>query len=106
VHSERPSEWLARNGGILELIQLWLNVPAFEKMTDPFYQPLLQKQDKPAIKKDHGKVIIYNFAGEFENTSLPIMVGTPIKEPVASGGQFVMNTVGKLKKGLSRFPEW
>ncbi len=37
VHSEGPSEDFALKGGLIELIQLWINVPAIHKMEPPAY---------------------------------------------------------------------
>ncbi len=37
VHSERPTKELSENGGELELIQLWVNLPKEDKMNDPEY---------------------------------------------------------------------
>src|SRR5580658_6173784 len=38
LHSEGPSPELLQNGGVQELIQLWINVPAAHKWDAPFYQ--------------------------------------------------------------------
>lgn len=40
VHSEGPAPELRRDGGTLELIQLWVNVPRSTKMMDASYQEL------------------------------------------------------------------
>jgi redox-sensitive bicupin YhaK (pirin superfamily) len=40
VHSEGPAAELRRDGGNLELIQLWVNVPRATKMIEPSYQEL------------------------------------------------------------------
>ncbi|MDA0912671.1 MAG: pirin family protein [Bacteroidetes bacterium] len=40
VHSERPSDELAMQGGLLEMIQFWVNTPRSHKMNPPSYQPL------------------------------------------------------------------
>jgi quercetin 2,3-dioxygenase len=40
VHSEGPAPELGRDGGRLELIQLWVNVPQSTKMIEPSYQEL------------------------------------------------------------------
>lgn len=40
VHSERPSDELASRGGLLEMIQFWVNTPRAHKMDPPRYQPL------------------------------------------------------------------
>lgn len=37
VHSEGPSENFSLKGGLIELIQLWINVPALHKMDPPAY---------------------------------------------------------------------
>ncbi|RPI68950.1 MAG: pirin family protein [Ignavibacteriae bacterium] len=37
LHEEGPTPDMARDGGELELIQLWINVPAAEKMDPPAY---------------------------------------------------------------------
>lgn len=37
LHEEGPTPELARTGGELELIQLWINVPASQKMATPAY---------------------------------------------------------------------
>ena len=40
VHSEMPSAEIARNGGRLQMFQLWVNLPQRDKMTPPRYQEL------------------------------------------------------------------
>lgn len=37
LHSERPSKEIAENGGELEILQLWVNLPAKDKMGEPKY---------------------------------------------------------------------
>lgn len=48
VHEEYHSETLAREGGTLEMCQLWVNLPRRHKMTRPKYQPIL-KEDIPQM---------------------------------------------------------
>ena len=40
IHSEGPSASFAKEGGEMELIQLWVNLPREKKMTKPKYQDL------------------------------------------------------------------
>src|SRR5678809_1493277 len=40
IHSERPPADIFERGGILEIIQLWINTPARNKMDQPSYTPL------------------------------------------------------------------
>lgn len=47
IHAEVSSEKFKKNGGKLEILQPWLNLPAKFKMTKPFYKGL----QKEAIAK-------------------------------------------------------
>lgn len=40
IHSEGPAPALQQEGGVLELVQLWVNVPRHAKMIAPSYQEL------------------------------------------------------------------
>lgn len=44
VHDEFHSEAFTRQGGMMEMVQLWVNLPAKEKMRQPGYQTLLDAQ--------------------------------------------------------------
>ena len=65
IHSEISSEEFKKNGGELELLQLWVNLPARLKMTEPKYIGL-QEKDIPEIICDNGKVIIHAVSGDWE----------------------------------------
>lgn len=65
VHSERPSENLARNSGTLEIIQLWINSPASRKMIPPQYHYLPADQ-MPDIQSEDGKVTTRLVAGKYQ----------------------------------------
>lgn len=66
IHEEFLSRDFLKQGGILEMVQLWVNLPARYKMIAPKYQPILG-QNIPVIQlPDHGgavRVIAGNFAG-------------------------------------------
>ena len=49
VHDEFHSKEFTKNGGLFEMIQLWINLPKKFKMTEPKYQSL-QKQEIPYLK--------------------------------------------------------
>jgi redox-sensitive bicupin YhaK (pirin superfamily) len=44
VHEERHSQRFAEQGGELEMVQLWVNLPARAKMSEPGYQSLLDRE--------------------------------------------------------------
>ncbi len=55
VHSEMPGPDIARDGGVLEGFQLWINLPQRDKMTAPRYQEL--KGGEIPVVKDGGATV-------------------------------------------------
>ncbi len=51
IHSEVSSDEFKKNGGSLEILQLWINLPAKDKMKKPFYKGL-QKEKIPQVISD------------------------------------------------------
>ncbi|MES2518917.1 MAG: pirin family protein [Bacteroidota bacterium] len=64
LHSEVSSPEFKKNGGNLEILQMWLNLPARLKMTKPHYKGL-QKEDIPSIAINE-KVTLNLISGDFE----------------------------------------
>jgi len=171
IHEEFLSHEFLKRGGTLEMVQLWVNLPAKDKMTAPKYQPILGKNipvkhlgDNAGsvrviagdfsgtqgtastfspvnlwdIKLNAGKSVEltvpegYNnmlfvrhgklaVAGEVigpadlvllerdgtsimlqaqEDTSLLLMGGEPIAEPIVASGPFVMNTEQEIRVAM------
>ena len=77
VHEEFHSEDFARSGGTLEMVQLWVNLPAKDKMADAGYQTLLDG-DIPnlPLKDQAGNLRL--IAGEFDGHKGPARTFTPI----------------------------
>jgi quercetin 2,3-dioxygenase len=78
VHAEVSSEEFKRRGGPLEIVQLWVNLPAKYKMTDPKYIGL-QKEDIPTVEMDRGKVTVNAVSGNWNGTRGPIEPLTDIE---------------------------
>lgn len=55
IHSEVSSAAFKQNGGPMEILQLWINLPARLKMAEPFYIGK-QKEEIPAVILDEGRV--------------------------------------------------
>ncbi len=63
IHAEAPTKEFVKKGGDLEGIQLWLNLPAKDKMMPPNYQHLEEKQI-PKLFSDDKKVQLNIIAGD------------------------------------------
>ena len=44
VHEETHSQAFSERGGDFEMVQLWVNLPAEKKMSEPRYQPILDRE--------------------------------------------------------------
>jgi quercetin 2,3-dioxygenase len=76
VHEEWHEQAFTKRGGVLEMVQLWINLPAKDKMSPPRYQEIRARQ-VPAVDLDTGgtaRVI----AGEFRGVKGPARTFTPI----------------------------
>jgi quercetin 2,3-dioxygenase len=77
THSERPTKELVENGGEFELIQFWVNVPAKDKMKEPYYTPIT-KNETPVFVIEDEKVKVKIVSGEFKNIKGIIQHFTPV----------------------------
>jgi redox-sensitive bicupin YhaK (pirin superfamily) len=71
IHEEVSSDDFKKHGGPLEILQLWINLPAKYKMTEPKYIGL-QKHDIPTVSWDDGKVKAHIVSGYWTNTKGPV----------------------------------
>lgn len=65
IHAEVSSPEFKAHGGPLEILQLWLNLPAKYKMTEPKYVGL-QNSDIPKAILDNGKVTAHIVSGNWD----------------------------------------
>lgn len=86
LHKEfHETEW-AKNGGIFQMVQLWVNLPAKDKMSKPKYQAI---KNEEMAKVDLGNQnFVEIIAGEYEGKKGPATTFSPVN---------LMNA--KLKKG-------
>ncbi len=77
IHEEFHSESFTRAGGTMEMMQLWVNLPAKDKMSPPRYQTLLDR-DIPSIQLPDGAGRLRVIAGEFAASKGPAKTFTPI----------------------------
>jgi redox-sensitive bicupin YhaK (pirin superfamily) len=77
LHEEFHSEGFAKSGGTLEMVQLWVNLPAKDKMADAGYQTILDA-DIPSIALENNAGSLRLIAGEFDGHTGPARTFTPI----------------------------
>lgn len=90
IHSEVSSSKFKKEGGDLEILQLWINLPAKLKMTKPRYVGL-QKEEINHFELSEGKVSVQMIAGDWDGnqgsfeTLSPMFLSTIT---IAKGGKF------------------
>ncbi len=78
VHEEFHGRDFAQRGGLFEMVQLWVNLPAKDKMAPPRYQGILNSQI-PAMTLPDGQGTVRVIAGEFAGAHGPAKTFTPIQ---------------------------
>ena len=77
VHEEFHSPTFAETGGLFEMVQLWGNLPAADKMTAPKYQAI-EAEGIPVIQFDDGAGHIRVIAGQFAEQAGPASTFSPV----------------------------
>jgi redox-sensitive bicupin YhaK (pirin superfamily) len=93
VHSELPSDEFMRDGGVMHGFQIWVNLPARDKMMPPHYQEIPGAKIPAAVSGD-GKVAVRVIAGAALGVSAVIETRTPIyflHFTLQPGGQLVQD---------------
>lgn len=86
LHKEfHETEW-AKEGGIFQMVQLWVNLPAKDKMSPPKYQAIQNSEMKKVDLGENGFIEL--IAGEYQGEKGPATTFSPVH---------LMNA--KLKKG-------
>ena len=77
VHEEFHGRHFAKRGGKFEMVQLWVNLPAKDKMSPPHYQDILSSQI-PVVNLPDSQGTVRVIAGEFAGAKGPAKTFTPI----------------------------
>ena len=77
LHKEYHEESFSKKGGPFEMVQLWVNLPAKDKLTSPKYQPITADQmGKVALPDNGGSVNV--IAGNLNENKGPATTFTPV----------------------------
>jgi hypothetical protein len=77
LHKEYHEKEFSKKGGMMQMVQLWVNLPAINKMTPPKYQAIENKMMGRILLKDN-KSIIEVIAGEYNGTKGPATTFSPV----------------------------
>jgi len=77
LHEEFHSSEFTQKGGVLEMVQLWVNLPARDKMASPGYQAI-QSADIPVVDLPDGAGQVRVIAGDYDGHAGPAQTFTPM----------------------------
>tara|TARA_B110000858_G_scaffold123794_2_gene141182 strand:- start:10677 stop:11546 length:870 start_codon:yes stop_codon:yes gene_type:complete len=89
LHDEFHSPKFTQEGGTLEMVQLWVNLPAKDKLTEPKYQEISHR-DIPSVNLPENAGRVRVIAGEFHDQVGPAETFTPMDVwdvRLSAGGQ-------------------
>jgi len=126
VHEEFHSAEFAQSGGLFEMAQLWVNLPAKDKMAAPKYQAIAAQDTADhtvLIAVLQGEMLlnggqrvldssIVMFAKDGEaaiqlqavcGAKFLVLTGKALDEPIQGYGPFVMNSKAEIAQAVSDF---
>jgi redox-sensitive bicupin YhaK (pirin superfamily) len=77
IHEEFHSQSFTKTGGPFRMVQLWVNLPAKDKMTPPGYQSITDA-DIPVVDLAQGVGRVRVIAGNFADTRGPARTFSPV----------------------------
>lgn len=78
LHEEFHSDAFTHSGGTLEMVQLWVNLPARDKMTPPGYQAIVSS-DIPVVPLPDDAGTLRVIAGDYEGHAGAAHTFTPMQ---------------------------
>src|SRR5450759_16163 len=77
LHKEFHEKEFSKKGGIFQMVQLWVNLPAKFKMTPAKYQAI-ENKNMSKFLLDDGKSFVEIIAGEYKGLKGPAFTFTPV----------------------------
>ncbi len=77
LHKEYHEENFSRSGGDFQMVQLWVNLPARDKMSPPKYQAL-ERSDLPTVELPDNGGVVEIVAGEYRGVKGAASTFTPV----------------------------
>jgi len=77
LHKEYHEKEFSKKGGVFQMVQLWVNLPAKHKMTPAKYQAI-ENKDMARFLLDNGKSVVEIIAGEYKGIKGPAFTFSPV----------------------------
>jgi redox-sensitive bicupin YhaK (pirin superfamily) len=77
LHKEYHEKEFSKKGGMFQMVQLWVNLPARFKMTQAKYQAI-ENQNMTKFLSDDGKSTVELIAGEYNGLKGPAFTFSPV----------------------------
>jgi redox-sensitive bicupin YhaK (pirin superfamily) len=77
LHKEYHEETFSKEGGEFQMVQLWVNLPAKEKMSKPKYQAIANRE-MGIVKLENNSGLVEIISGEYQGIKGPANTFTPI----------------------------
>ncbi|SFG59550.1 pirin family protein [Pedobacter insulae] len=93
LHKEYHEEEFSKTGGLFQMVQLWVNLPAKDKMSNPKYQGI-KKDEIPKVTLAAGAGEVDIIAGNFDQVKGIVSTFTPIElynTRLNKGGKAIFN---------------
>ena len=101
LHKEYHDKEYSKKGGPFQMVQLWVNLPAKDKMTSPKYQGIKQEEMGHIDLEKGGRIDV--IAGEVNGVKGPAFTFTPIemyKGELMAGDQFHFHLSANYNTGI------
>jgi len=77
LHKEYHEKEFSQQGGLFQMVQLWVNLPAKDKMSTPKYQGILNK-DIPKVNLPHNAGLVEVIAGNYQGVQGKASTFSPV----------------------------
>ena len=102
MHKEYHEKEFSKSGGMFHMIQLWVNLPKKDKMTEPRYQAITKEDmGKTILSHNQGNVTVV--AGMFNDIKGPAKTFTPMNIYIVdliNNGKVTLEEPGHFNMGM------
>jgi redox-sensitive bicupin YhaK (pirin superfamily) len=102
LHKEYHEKEFSKKGGVFQMVQLWVNLPARSKMTPAKYQAI-ENQNMTKFISDDGNTTIELIAGEYNGLKGPAFTFSPVNlfnAKLSAGAEAEFSFIKEFNTGM------